>query len=424
VTGRRSAQDEGSIVIAMLGIMIVTFIVLVGMTQIIVGQRLTQHDRNYEQALSAAETGLDKLLSTVKAAPLAASAAPVTGGDPTTSTTYSATATGGSGHWVLTSTGTATRGPRPVSRTISQHVDVHNLLTSQAALFGTRSLTLGGAGSANGVDTYDSAVSSAVCAADGSAQSMGYASARMCTHASPALGSLGTDGPLTMPGAALPNVAGADIFNAGVSGYPNPDNTGTCAGDAATCAAVGTSVTTHPDPLEFPLSSQCANGIGAGVSAYDGSLALAANAVYNFTDVTLNVTAIANLQNLAASQIVICFSGELDILPILPINTTIATLLPLRLVPRPPSTLILISTAPASGTPKIKLNAGLPLASSLSAVIYAPNADCTATAHVDLYGLAVCGTVSAPNGINVHYDNQVGNLAFDSPLSVSDWREQ
>lgn len=60
----------------------------------------------------------------------------------------------------------------------------------------------------------------------------------------------------------------------------------------------------------------------------------------------------------------------------------------------------------------------------LRQVVYAPDATCSATAHVDLYGLMVCGTISAPSGSDVHYDTQVGSIPFDQPVTVSSWREQ
>jgi hypothetical protein len=342
----------------------------------------------------------------------------VTGSDASTSTSWTASATGGSGHWVLTSTGTASGSATRVSRTITQSVDVTSVLGSTDAMFGTTSLTLGG-GAANGVDTYDSAVDSSVCASDGSAQSMGYSGARMCTHRTPALGRVGTNGPLTIPGSALGNLDGADIYAVGTPGYPDPLDTGSCAGDATACSS--SKISTHPDAAAFPLSSQCSQGIGAGAAAYDGSLALAANAVYSFTNVTLNATAIANLANVSGSTLVICFSGQLDVVPTVPLNSAVQTVLPLRLAPRAPSTLILIST---SGSPTVRLNAGLGLSTSLSAVLYAPNASCTATAHVDLYGAMVCGTVSAPSGINVHYDTEVASIPFDQSVTVSAWREK
>jgi hypothetical protein len=413
---RLRRDDSGSILIAMLGIMVITFIVVIGMTTMVISEKVTRHDRNFEQSLAAAETGLGKLLTQVKAAPLATSVPALSGSDAGTSTAWSATATGGSGHWVLTATGTANGSGTTVTRTITQSVDVTDLLAHP--LFGTTSLTLGG-GSASGVDGYDSGVDSSVCAGDGSPQSMGYSSARMCTHASPATGRIGTNGPLTLPSAALANLDGADVYGVGTPGYPDPLDTGSCAGDATTCASG--KLSTHADPLSFPLSSQCSQGVGAGAAAYDGSLALAANAVYSFTDVTLNATAIANLANLSGSTLVICFSGTLDVVPAVPLNTAVQTLLPLRLAPRAPSTLILISTA---GSPKVRLNAGLGLPSSLSAVVYAPNATCSATAHDDLYGALICGSISAPSGIDVHYDTQVGKLAFDQPVTVSAWREK
>lgn len=415
---RRDADAEaGNIMIAMLGVMVITFIVVIGMTQMVISEHVTRHDRNFEQALAAAETGLAKQVVAVKASPFASSMPTLTGSDTGTSTSYSATATGGNGHWVLRSTGTASGSATVVRRTITQKVDAAPLLSHP--LFASTALTVGG-GASSGVDTYDSAVSSSVCAIDGSISSMLSTGTRMCSHASPATGRMGTNGPLTLPSASLANMQGADIYNAGVAGYPQPTDTGTCAGDSTTCAAVGSTVIKYEDSLDFPLSTQCAQGIGAGAAAYDGSLALAANAVYSFTNVTLNATAIANLSNISGSTLVICFSGTLDVIPTVPLNSTVESVLPPRLAPRAPSTLILIST---SGSPKVKLNAGLGLASELSAVIYAPNATCTATAHVDLYGAMVCGSLSAPSGINVHYDVQVGNIPFDQPVTVSAWRE-
>ena len=413
----RCRDDDGNIMVAMLGIMVITFIVVIGMTQMVLSERVTRHDRNFEQALSAAEIGLDRLMTQVKASPYASSIPTISGNDSSTRTTWSATATGSAGHWVLTATGSANGSGYPVTRTITQNVDVSDLLSHP--LFATTSLTVGN-GSNSGVDTYDSAVDSSVCASNGSAQSMGYSGARRCTHASPALGRVGTNGPLSFPESALDNVDAADIYATGTPGYTSSANTGSCAGSSSMCA--NAKVVKHSSALSFPLSSQCANGIGAGAAAYDGSLALAANAVYSFTNVTLNATAIANLANISGSTLVICFSGELDVVPTVPVNSTVQSLLPTRLAPRAPSTLILISTS--GGTPVVKLNAGLGLSSSLSAVVYAPNADCSATAHVDLYGAIVCGKLSAPSGINVHYDTEVGKIPFDQPVTVSAWREK
>jgi hypothetical protein len=385
----------------------------------VVSEHLQRHDRNYEQALAAAETGLASLVTQAKASPYATSIAPVSGTDANTNTSWSGTATGGNGHWVLTSTGVANGSKTPVTRRISQTLDVRSLLSNP--LFGTTSVTVGGGASDSGIDTYDSSASSAVCLSDGVTPAptgmLGWKT-KMCTPATPATGRVGTNGPLTLPGAALANMAGADIYDSGVPGHRDATDLGRCVGDSTTCNAVGSAVLEHQDPLEFPLSTQCSSGIGAGALAYDGTLSLAANAVYSFTDVTLNATAIANLGNVAGSTLVICFSGTLNVVPTVPLNSTVSGL---QVVPRAPSTLILISTA---GTPRVRLNAGLLTSSKLSAVIYAPNADCTATAHVDLYGAMVCSTINAPDGMHVHYDTRVGQIPFDQPVTVSKWREQ
>ena len=63
------------------------------------------------------------------------------------------------------------------------------------------------------------------------------------------------------------------------------------------------------------------------------------------------------------------------------------------------------------------------LPTSLSAVVYAPNAQCTASGHVDVYGAVVCGALTAPSGLNVHYDTQLGSTSFTRPVTVSSWRE-
>lgn len=420
----RSSGDDGQILIAMLGILALTTVVLVGLAAIISGQQSSRHDSRFERALAAAETGLDKLVTQVRATPYAPSFAPMSGSSGQTS--WSVSATGTPGHWVLTARGTSTDNKGTVTRTLREQVDTTDLLGYP--LFADTALTLDGDPSNSGVDRYDSAVSSSVCGGSLLGTGLLSSGARMCTPASPALGAVGTNGALTMKGASLPNVSGADIYDTGVAGYADPDDQGRCVGDATTCAAVGGKVQLHEDEVDFPLSKLCQNGIGAGAGVYDGSLALAANAVYSFTDVTLNATAIANLDNLAGSTIVICFSGTLLIPPVVPLNLLPESLLPLKLAPRPPATLLLISTqAPSGSKPKVEfglpagLNLGLPV--SMSGVVYAPNAECNAHGHVDLYGAVVCGSLNAEMGMNVHYDTQLGKLPFDQPIKVQAWKE-
>jgi hypothetical protein len=125
----------------------------------------------------------------------------------------------------------------------------------------------------------------------------------------------------------------------------------------------------------------------------------------------------------------LCFNGNLLVPSLgaagvtLPWNSSISSLLPLRYTPRPPSTLMLIDTAPSLGTSTITIGDGLNPETVLSAVIYAPNATCVVSGHLDLYGSMVCGSISAPGGIAVHYDKQLATVPQERTVTVTNWRE-
>jgi hypothetical protein len=176
----------------------------------------------------------------------------------------------------------------------------------------------------------------------------------------------------------------------------------------------------------------CSNGIGVDASAISGSNYLAAGAVYavNGTgNLTLNAAVTANLSNLAASAITLCFSGNL-LVPSLgaagvtvPWNSYVYSALPLRYAPRPPATLSLIDTASSGSGSTITIGDGLNPETVLSAVIYAPFATCVVSGHLDLYGVLICGSVSAPGGVSVHYDKQLATATAEQTVTVSNWHE-
>src|SRR5205807_2501361 len=170
-------------------------------------------------------------------------------------------------------------------------------------LFGETAVDLS---SPSAIDRYDSSNSSDVCDTGGNQTTMLAGNTRMCHDVTPLLVNLATDGTLTMKSADLPNIAEADIVNAPASGSTNPTATGNCGGDSGVCQAGGGQVKLNQGRLEYPLSSLCANGIGGGTTAFDGSTVLAANTVYNFSDVTLNANAISELGNVANSRLIIC----------------------------------------------------------------------------------------------------------------------
>ena len=44
--------------------------------------------------------------------------------------------------------------------------------------------------------------------------------------------------------------------------------------------------------------------------------------------------------------------------------------------------------------------------------------------HLDLYGTLICGSVTAPGGVTVHYDSQLKAVgATEQTVSVSNWHE-
>ena len=404
-------REQGSIVMALLALLVLTGIVTAGLATVVGSHLAARHDVAFESALAEAESGLDELVAQVQADPSRASFDPLHGGSG--GTTYTATATSaGAGSWTVDSYGTGSLGTRSVTRHIQATVSVGTV----PPLFGDTAVTLSGGSSPAGsaIDRYDSSVSSAVCQSNGTTPTtMLTANTRMCQETTPAVGGLATNGALTMRSADLSNISEADIYSAPLSGYTDPGATGKCNGDGGVCGS--SSVVTHTDKASFPAATLCANGIGGGTTAYDGSNALAANAVYSFNDVTLNATAVANLANISGSQIIICFNHSLTIPSLLPINAALDG------SPRAPSTLLLIGTGDT--TPTINFGGQAAQETSISAVIYAPNATCQSNGHVDVYGLLVCGSVASPNGLDVHYDTQVGSLSFDRPVTVTHWHE-
>ena len=68
-------SDEGSLILAMLGVMILTGVVSVGLATVITGQKATRHDQTFAQALTGAESGLDSMVAQVKGSPSAARSA-------------------------------------------------------------------------------------------------------------------------------------------------------------------------------------------------------------------------------------------------------------------------------------------------------------------------------------------------------------
>ena len=68
-----AAADEGSIVMAMLGLVIMSSVATIGLASVVSGQKQTRHDNAFAQALTGAESGLDAMVAQIKASPTATS---------------------------------------------------------------------------------------------------------------------------------------------------------------------------------------------------------------------------------------------------------------------------------------------------------------------------------------------------------------
>jgi hypothetical protein len=424
----RAGRDEGSIMLAMIGILILTSVVTVGLASVLKGQAQTRHDEAFAQALSGAETGLDSMVARIRSAPTSTSQSPITGTNTTTGASYSTTATYTSGSWLVDSVGTATVASGAVlTRRVQETVTVSGLFG--VPLFGDTALNMGDGSS---VDEYDSGTngsnSPTQCSVLPHTGIIGLIATTMCTPDISSYGPAATNGSLTMKGGDIAKFSTVNIDDAAPSGYSSPDFAGTCVGDSIACAS--TSVVRSSTALSYPDSTSCSSGIGVDASAVAGSNYLAAGAVYNILgDLTLNAAVTANLSNLSTSAIMLCFNGNLLVPSLgaagvtLPWNSYIYSALPLRYAPRPPSTLMLIDTASAGSSSTITIGDGLNPETALSAVIYAPHASCVIKGHLDLYGAMICGSISAPDGISVHYDRQLAASTTQQTLTVSNWRE-
>jgi hypothetical protein len=314
-----------------------------------------------------------------------------------------------------------------LSREVQETVTVNGIYA--VPLFGNSALTMG---TGSGVNEYDSGTNGSntptSCAVLPNTGVLGLVATTMCTPTVWSTGPAATNGGLTMTGTDLPSFSQVDIDNAPPTGYSNPDATGTCIGDHTACTSTG--VVTSTTALSYPASTACSNGVGLNASAITGSSYLAAGAVYSVAgNLTFNGAVTANLSNLSSSAITLCFNGNLLVPSLgalgvtLPWNSYITSALPLRYAPRPPATLNLIDTATSSGTSTITIGDGLNQETALSAVIYAPYATCVVSGHLDLYGVMVCGSVSAPDGISVHYDQELAASTAEQTVTVSGWHE-
>jgi len=245
------AADQGSVILALLGVLIMTSVITIGFASVVMGQKETRHQQAFAQALTGAETGLDSMVAQVKNAPTQSSFSSISGTNPTTGVSYTASATGSSGNWLVSSTGSTNYNGHSLSRTVQENVTVSGIYG--VPLFGKTALTMQ---SGSGVNQYDSgtngtaANSSCSVLPNTGVLGSGLIATTMCTPPSSGTGAAATDGSLTMAGGDVGNFSEVDVDNAAISSYSNPDATGKCVGDSTACAS--SKIKTSTSSLNYP----------------------------------------------------------------------------------------------------------------------------------------------------------------------------
>jgi hypothetical protein len=429
-------DDEGSVMLALFAIMVISSLLVVIASTVVSGAKQTVSDQRFEQALEVAEVGLSQMNSLVQSNPKAISMAPITG---TTQDggSYSVSATKSNYVWTVTSVGTSSGASTAdrKTRTVSNNVSVTPLFNMAA--FGKVEITfLGG----NGADSYNSTWNSDICAA-----SIGYNSSPSANYVDPGLaanaftsssstnvsmcqptqqGAAGTNGELSLQGGVADKIDSANIYNAKDHILdPLPNATGTCIGVTATCDLYNTGRLTYTrEPVPFPNINSCNFPAGSTPVNSTGGGSFGGRA-YNLGDVTLDGSTV--FTGTTSQPTVLCVSGTLSIAPQQLINFTTGThsfiqsdgTTRLGLIPRPPASLLIYVTGTS--------NSGVSMGdhASISAAIYAPNAAIVCGPQGNVYGSLVANSIDNKGGWNFHYDDALRDQMANAPVRISNWVE-
>jgi hypothetical protein len=447
VPRRFRTDDDGSILLSFLAMLVISGLLLTVAGTMLNGQKQTRFDRDFEQALQVAEIGQSQLVSLIQSRPDVQTVDPVSG---TTAEggSYEAFAVKSAYSWVVTSKGKGTDGRE---RTVEVQVRVRPLFS--LAAFGKESMTLNGG---NGADSFDSSQGTDICRTIGTdyifpglpaaaSSNSADVDARMCKPTK--LGTVATNGELRLAGQVAADADRFEIHNAarladgtappGVLD-PLPGATGVCAAVAETCAAFYGATPKgkyYRDPIEVPPINQC-NDPDTVPAAYNGDTPTSDQRQlrgerYFFTDAVL--TGRSLFTGTLANPTRLCISGKLTIKEANLINfrcTTVAEPMTLttfqpsspcpgggRWVPRRPGTLLIFLTGQGGSSVELGNHA------SVSAAIFAPTAHVQAAPQGNLYGSVVANSVSTTGGWNFHYDDALGALTANAPVRVQNWRE-
>jgi hypothetical protein len=418
---RRPHDDEGSIILALFAIMVISSLTLMVAATVITGQKQTVADQRFEQALEVAEVGLSQMNSLIENNPGLVAFDPMSG---TTDDggSYSVSATKTNYTWTVTAVGKSKGGK---TRTVSNLVSVAPLFNMAA--FGKVQATFQGG---NGADSYNSNLNNDICVSNdtyNTTPSSNYVDPGLATNADSnktnvqmcqptKFGTVGTNGELFLKGGVADRVDMAQIYNAKENILdPLPNATGFCKGETSTCNLYTSSpqrLTYTREPIPFPAIKSCTFPAGNNAVASNGGGTFGGRA-YNLSDVVLDGSSV--FTGTASQPTILCVSGHLSIQAQHLVNFTMGT--HGTLIPRPPASLLIFVTGSS--------NSGVTLGdhASVSAAIYAPNAAIECGPQGNVYGSVVANSINNAGGWNFHYDDALRDQMANAPVRISDWVE-
>jgi hypothetical protein len=465
---RRDLRDDrGSIIIAIMGIMILATVAMVGLAAVVNGQNGTRHDNRFAQALRNAESGVDAMVATLKSSDRYNSPTQALANSPATlsrANTYSVTAkaintlgeTGNASitRWTIVSVGTAVVAGKTLTRQVTQTVSISHDYTTP--LLGTNQLSLP-AGSS--VSTYTMGDGDSTCG-----ETVNGVAETACTSQ-------------MIPGITLPlglgTLGSTTITNIPVGGAPGPAQTGGALdvqssdlsgfsqiqldGPSAACSSTNTApcststIVVDDDPPPAIATPGCTSGVGATVNGIGITGIPAFGLVLNTNIVAqlyppnvkqeictnlpvviptigtnlnaLGLSGLTGLTGLAATLDVPlganCLTSNGSLLSTL--STTLLTG-NLTCTMNNPSNLVINSLGSV-----VYIGTGTSVPTYLSALIAAPNGNCIINGNVVLYGTMNCQTITytAGSSLTMYYPTDA-NLGFNDTKhkdTVANWNE-
>lgn len=398
----RFRNESGSLPLALLAVLMVTGLVVVVTSTMVMGQQQTRRDANFEDALQAADAGLNRLVPLVESEQH-------TGSFSVSGPGYSATATldEAAGHWELTSTGTM----GTTSRTVQSLIPLDSVFSHNP--LGRAKITLLGN---NWVDSYRSGafVSRTDFQADPYSS---YLDANNNVTRKEGRGFLATEGPLDLNGQTFDNSeSGAQIYYTKhpefMGGQQPVDSgaTGECIQVPAACTSwvEGNTGRLHyyrdrvkVRSLRFPRQPTQHFDGAAGTPLPAGA------SVFR----SMNLTTDTVVEGTPENPTIVYVTGEVTAEAHARINFEMEGSIRR---PRPSGSLLIYVGREGSVL--------FPTNVQLAGGIYAPESDFVGGSQGEIWGGLVANNISTNGGWKFHYDVTMSELPFGN-LKAMDWVE-